>query len=135
MVICTADSMLHLFNFIIDLKRDLLLSCFLFYLAAILQFYEQKRSRTKSTILLVFYLVNTLVQFTTFQILFDPFNKTFVMNAEALIAGLPAVTSLLMFVLESLSRNKNYYVSLDEDLNITPELNAGLFARLSFSWY
>ncbi|KAJ3054695.1 hypothetical protein HK097_001102 [Rhizophlyctis rosea] len=126
----------HLTSHPIRLPYRILLSCttiISILFAGILHHVEHFHNRIQSTPLLFFWLTALLVKAVKLRTFILANMKEsdlpdFVILCSAL--GLSAV----MFVLENVPKPKAYYLSLDEDTNVTLEEYANVFSRLTFSW-
>ncbi|KAI9207232.1 P-loop containing nucleoside triphosphate hydrolase protein [Polychytrium aggregatum] len=91
---------------------------------------EYFKARISSTVLLLFWMM--LAVALSLKI------RTDVLIGEDPVVVYSATFKLFlavsMFILENVPKPENYYVSLDDDPNVSPEEHASIFSRISFHW-
>ena len=101
--------------------------------ALVLTSMEHLRSRISSSALLFYWLLVIIVN----VIKINTMVQMGVVYTEPVRFGLVvAVTfaALILFITENMAKPYNYYISLDERVNVTPEERANIFSRLTFHW-
>ncbi|KAJ3154725.1 Canalicular multispecific organic anion transporter 2 [Geranomyces variabilis] len=101
--------------------------------AIVLTHFDHLRSRTPSTPLLFFWLfavVTSLVKLRSYFVLKEYDHD----RAEFAVYVAYIVLSTGAFALENVHKPGTYYLSLDEDVSGSPEVNASIYSRLSFQW-
>lgn len=117
----------------LDLILDASLNILVFLLALGLTHQEHLKSRIASSVLLLFWLSEVLVQLVILRTnwLSDRQHTSpllFAFTIQYLLL------SAILFILELIPKPMEYYSTLDEDEHTSPEEHANIFSRLSFAW-
>ncbi|TPX31400.1 hypothetical protein SmJEL517_g05244 [Synchytrium microbalum] len=102
-------------------------------IALVLTHMEHLRSRLSSSALLFYWLL--VLIFNGVKI--NTYIQTDIVDTDPVLFGLIiAITfeALIVFGVENMSKPYTYYMSLDENVNVTPEETANIFSRLTFHW-
>ncbi|KAJ3040828.1 hypothetical protein HDV00_010443 [Rhizophlyctis rosea] len=101
--------------------------------AGVLHHVEHFKNRIASTVLLFFWLLAVIVKSVKLRtfILADVEHHDL---ADFVILCTALGLSLVVFVSENIPKPRAYYLSLDEDTNVSPEETANVFSRLTFQW-
>ncbi|KAJ3255495.1 hypothetical protein HK103_006226 [Boothiomyces macroporosus] len=103
-----------------------------YLLAMGFHYLELSYSRVSLYFLLFFWLMNIVVNLIVLRSLY--LARVFEFTLENIVYSTNLLLSLLNFLLELLPKPESYYMSLDEDEHVTPEINSHIFARIYFAW-
>jgi hypothetical protein len=109
-------------------------SFFAYLFAAALHHYDYFYSRISSSTLLFFWLLNLsalLISIRTSILLNLHFTDTLIFAFET--AGI--IITSFAFLIFMIPKPADYYRSLDDGVNVSPEETANVFSRLVFHWY
>jgi ATP-binding cassette, subfamily C (CFTR/MRP), member 1 len=113
----------------LEVESDLIFATVSYALALLVQYKEQKYSRTASFTLTLFWFMSILANSIAIRTLWTN-NTPYILISPIYQLAIASV----MFVFETTSRQRNHYISIDDCMNVTPEETAGLISILSFSW-
>ncbi|KAJ1562778.1 hypothetical protein HK096_003457 [Nowakowskiella sp. JEL0078] len=98
---------------------------------------DHHRSRTNSSLLLLYWLSALTIDFLVLRtLLIRASNGENGTLMKILVANRAIDIFLIfsLFVIENIPKPKSYYITLDEDLNQSPEATANIFSILTFHW-
>ncbi|TPX44411.1 hypothetical protein SeLEV6574_g04522 [Synchytrium endobioticum] len=101
--------------------------------ALLLTALEHLRSRISSSALLFYWLLVIIVNLIKINTMVQ-MNSVYTEPARLALVVAVTFAALVVFIAENMSKPYNYYMSLDEQVNVTPEETANIFSRLSFHW-
>ncbi|KAI8807236.1 P-loop containing nucleoside triphosphate hydrolase protein [Cladochytrium replicatum] len=102
--------------------------------AAVLHHIDHHKSRAPSSILLVYWFAVSVVGAVNIRSLYLDGVYTSDPSRFYILLLSTIVISPALFILELVPKARSFYLTLDDDVHVSPEESANFFSRITFSW-